>query len=120
MHKAVVRVCRWFASEHGFAQLSPEAQVAAWKMAGLAHVLILLVTLWDIAIVPALTASVRDIVILHFMLALLAAKFVEIFSALREILKLPPPGLVSSGWFFAFAVTLQPLLLFSFLMWALG
>ena len=84
------------------------------------NLLILLVTLWDLAVVPALTASVRDIAILHFALALLAAKFVELFSALREIFKLPPSALVSSGWFFAFAVTLQPLFLFSFLMWALG
>ena len=120
MHKAVVRVCRWLASEHGFSQLSPPTRLAAWKLVGLTHVLILLVTVWAIAAAPAVTASVREITMLHFALALLAAKLVEIFSALREVFKLPPSRLVSSGWFFAFAVTLQPLLVFSFLMWAFG
>ena len=118
--KTIVGLCRWFASEHGFSQLTPEARRAAWIRAVLAHVIILAVSLGMVAAAPKMPATLHNIVLVHFLVGLLTAKIIEIISAAREAFKRPSLGLVSSGWFFAFAVSLQPLLLFAFALWLLS
>ena len=120
MPKAIATVAHCFAAEHGFSQLSPEARRTAWNLAGLTHALVLPIAVGFAHVAPGLDLTLRDIVISHFMIALLLAKLVEVMSAICELFKLPPLRLVSSGWFFAFAVTLQPLFLLSFALWAIG
>jgi len=118
--KSIVGICRWCASEHGFSQLPPVAQRAAWIRALLTHALVLFVTLGLIAAAPKIQGRWQSIVLVHFLVGLLAAKIVELISAAREMFKQPPLWLVSSGWFFAFAVTLQPLLVLVIALWLLG
>lgn len=120
MLKVISKFAHWIARENGFSQLSAEAKRAAWKNVGLTHALLLPVTFGFVLTAPALKPTLRDIVCLHFMLALLLATLVEIVSAIYELFRLPALSLVSSGWFFAFAVTLLPLLLIAFTLWALG
>jgi hypothetical protein len=119
MPSTIMGVFRWFAREHGFLQLPPEAQRAAWALAALTHAVILVITLGLIAVMPKVSVSLHSVTLLHFLLGLLAAKSVEIISAARKILKRPPLWLISSGWFFAFSFTLVPLLVVAFVSWLL-
>ena len=117
--RAITGVFRWFACQHGFSQLPQEAQRAAWALAALTHAGILVITLELIAVMPKVSVSLQSVALLHFALGLLTAKVVELISAVCELLRRPPLWLVSSGWFFAFACTLLPLLVVAFVSWLL-
>ncbi len=118
--KSIAKVARWLAVEHGFWQLSAEAKRAAWIAVGSTHALILLIAFGFTCAAPALHPTLRDIVIVHFLVALLIASVLESTSRVRQLLGLAPWSFESSGWFFAFKVTLMPLLVFAFVLWALG
>lgn len=117
---AVVAVAKCLAREHGFSKLSPEAQRWAWRAAVWTHAPVFAATWWTIHLAPALHFTLRDVVLLHFLFALVVAKLGEVASIGAEIGRLPPPRCVTSGWLFAFWVTVLALLPFFLLLALLG
>jgi hypothetical protein len=119
MPKAIAAVAQWLATGNGFDRLSSDDRRAAWSRVLLTHIALLPVTYVAVYLAQALRPTVRNYLITHFIIALLLAKLAEGAAGIYELIVHEKPRFETNGWFFAFSITLVPLLAVSLLVWAL-
>ena len=90
---------------------------SAWSWAILTHAPLWGVTWALVELSPALGPTFGAYVLMHFCVALLFARLADVVAAMWELAFREPPWFVTSGWMFAFNVTLIPLFLAAFAAW---